>query len=264
MICPCKYRFIRYDERGCGLSDWDATDFTLRRLGRPISSRWWKRLDWSAFRCSACRRAARSRWPTPPDIPSGSASWCCAARMRAGARCGRWVRRRSAPRHWISISPGSAGAVTIPAFRQVFAAQFLPDGTRADWAAFDQLQRRTTSPENAVRFLRGVRPHRCARRGAQVSCPTLIMHSRDDHRVPHALRRGTGRADSRFPTGRAVEQQPSADRDRAGVAGVPRRGRRLPGGADGVPVVPSPAPRSPRNLHTFFMCGFAQPFMLVT
>ena len=40
-----------------------------------------------------------------------------------------------------------------PAFRQVFAAQFLPDGTRADWAAFDQLQRRTTSPENAVRFL---------------------------------------------------------------------------------------------------------------
>jgi pimeloyl-ACP methyl ester carboxylesterase len=40
-----------------------------------------------------------------------------------------------------------------PAFRQVFAAQFLPDGTRADWAAFDQLQRRTTSPENALRFL---------------------------------------------------------------------------------------------------------------
>ncbi len=24
-----KYRFIRYDERGCGLSDWEATDFTF-------------------------------------------------------------------------------------------------------------------------------------------------------------------------------------------------------------------------------------------
>ncbi len=29
----------------------------------------------------------------------------------------------------------------------------VPDGTRADWEAFDHLQRRTTSPENAVRFL---------------------------------------------------------------------------------------------------------------
>ena len=71
-----------------------------------------------------------------------------------------------------------------PAFRQVFAAQFLPDGTRADWAAFDQLQRRTTSPENAVRFLEEFARIDVRDEAGQVSCPTLIMHSRDDHRVP--------------------------------------------------------------------------------
>ena len=71
-----------------------------------------------------------------------------------------------------------------PAFRQVFAAQFLPDGTRADWAAFDQLQRRTTSPDNAVRFLQQFAQIDVRDEAGQVACPTLIMHSRDDHRVP--------------------------------------------------------------------------------
>ena len=71
-----------------------------------------------------------------------------------------------------------------PAFRQVFAAQFLPDGTRADWEAFDHLQRRTTSPENAVRFLDEFGRIDVRDLARQVACPTLIMHSADDHRVP--------------------------------------------------------------------------------
>ena len=71
-----------------------------------------------------------------------------------------------------------------PAFRQVFAAQFLPDGSRSDWAAFDQLQRRTTSPENAVRFLTQFAAIDVRASAERVSCPTLILHSRDDHRVP--------------------------------------------------------------------------------
>ena len=40
-----------------------------------------------------------------------------------------------------------------PSFRQVFTSQFLPDGTRDEWDELNELQRRTTSPENAVRFL---------------------------------------------------------------------------------------------------------------
>lgn len=88
-----------------------------------------------------------------------------------------------------------------PAFRQVFAAQFIPDGTRADWAAFDQLQRRTTSPENAVRFLEEFGRIDVRDLAREVSCPTLIMHSRDDHRVP--LRYGEELA-SLIPNSRLV------------------------------------------------------------
>ena len=40
-----------------------------------------------------------------------------------------------------------------PAYRQVFAAQFLPDADRERWDAFNALQRATTSTDNVVRFL---------------------------------------------------------------------------------------------------------------
>ena len=40
-----------------------------------------------------------------------------------------------------------------PAFRHVFSLQFMPDGTREQWAAFDELQRRTATPANAARIM---------------------------------------------------------------------------------------------------------------
>ena len=69
-------------------------------------------------------------------------------------------------------------------FRQVFTSQFLPDASRATWDEFDQLQRRTTSPQNAVRFLEAFARIDVAAIAPQVRCPTLILHARDDRRVP--------------------------------------------------------------------------------
>ena len=39
-----------------------------------------------------------------------------------------------------------------PAFRQVFTSLFVPGGTREQMDWFNELQRKTTSPENAVRI----------------------------------------------------------------------------------------------------------------
>ena len=47
-----------------------------------------------------------------------------------------------------------------PSFRQMFTSQFLPDGTREQWEEFNELQRRTTSAHNAVRFLETFAAHR--------------------------------------------------------------------------------------------------------
>jgi pimeloyl-ACP methyl ester carboxylesterase len=71
-----------------------------------------------------------------------------------------------------------------PAYRQVFASQFLPDESREMWDAFSALQRATTSTENVVRFLDAFANVDVSEIAPKVQCPTLVVHSRRDRRVP--------------------------------------------------------------------------------
>ncbi len=178
-----QYTFIRYDERGCGLSDWDATDFCFD--------------DWVADLESVVEALGLERFPLLGVSQGGAVAVAYAARhperVSRLVLCSAYARGRAV--RAVGDEEKRAAALDLdlarvgwgrddPAFRQVFAAQFRPDGTRADWAAFDQLQRRTTSPENAVRFLEEFGRIDVRDQAREVSCPTLIMHSRDDHRVP--------------------------------------------------------------------------------
>ena len=71
-----------------------------------------------------------------------------------------------------------------PAFRQIFTSMFLPGGTseQIDW--FNDLQRMTTSPENAVRLRKAMDEIDISDLLPQVKVPTLVMHRRDDAMVP--------------------------------------------------------------------------------
>ena len=177
------HRFIRYDERGCGLSDWDTTEFTFD--------------DWVTDLESVVEALGLERFPLLGVSQGGAVAVAYAARhpeqVTKLVLCSAYARGRAV--RAMSDEEKSAAALDLdlarvgwgrddPAFRQVFAAQFLPDGTRADWEAFDHLQRRTTSPANAVRFLEEFARIDVRDLASQVSCPTLIMHCRDDHRVP--------------------------------------------------------------------------------
>ena len=71
-----------------------------------------------------------------------------------------------------------------PAFRQLFTSQFIPGGTKAQADWFNELQRVSTSPEDAVRNLIANGDTDVSALLAQVSVPTLVMHSRNDARVP--------------------------------------------------------------------------------
>lgn len=67
-----------------------------------------------------------------------------------------------------------------PGFRQVYDARFLPDGPIESWRAFDELQRRSTSPRNAHRLWRAFGSLDCAEDARRLDVPTLILHSTDD------------------------------------------------------------------------------------
>jgi len=70
-----------------------------------------------------------------------------------------------------------------PAYRQMFTSFFIPDAPRAlmDWC--NELQRRTTSPENAANLQSALGDLDVRPRLASVRVPTLVMHVRNDARV---------------------------------------------------------------------------------
>jgi class 3 adenylate cyclase/pimeloyl-ACP methyl ester carboxylesterase len=71
-----------------------------------------------------------------------------------------------------------------PAFRQLFTSRFIPGATKeqADW--FNELERISTSPDDAVRNFIATGNFDVGTLLAQVSVPTLVMHARDDAVVP--------------------------------------------------------------------------------
>ncbi|MBU8815326.1 alpha/beta fold hydrolase [Mycolicibacterium goodii] len=178
-----RHRLIRYDERGCGLSDWSARDFTFD--------------DWVDDLASVVEALELERFPLLGVSQGGAVAVAYAARhperVSKLVLCGAYARGRAVR----AVGEEELRAADLdrelarvgwgrddPAFRQVFAAQFLPEGTRADWAAFDQLQRRTTDAQNAVRFLDQFAQIDVRDIAGQVRCPTLVMHAENDLRVP--------------------------------------------------------------------------------
>jgi pimeloyl-ACP methyl ester carboxylesterase len=71
-----------------------------------------------------------------------------------------------------------------PAFRQLFTSRFIPGATKeqADW--FNELERISTSPDDAVRNRIASGNFDVRTLLAQVSVPTLVMHALDDAVVP--------------------------------------------------------------------------------
>ena len=71
-----------------------------------------------------------------------------------------------------------------PAFRQMFTSRFIPDATAEQTQWFNDLQRMTTSPENAARLLEAFGLIEVSDLLPKVAVPTLILHCRNDVAAP--------------------------------------------------------------------------------
>jgi pimeloyl-ACP methyl ester carboxylesterase/DNA-binding winged helix-turn-helix (wHTH) protein len=179
-----RHTLVRYDERGCGLSEWDVGEFTFE--------------DWLTDLESVVDTLGLRRFPVLGISQGGAVAAAYAARhpervsklILVGAYAqGEAVRDVNGTEHRpshldLELARQGWGA-NDPAFRRAFTAQFRPDGNPEDWDAFDDLQRLTTSPQNAVRFLERFAAIDVRDEIRAVTCPTLILHSRNDHHVPY-------------------------------------------------------------------------------
>ena len=71
-----------------------------------------------------------------------------------------------------------------PALRQMFTSRFIPEGTPEQVEWFNELQRKSTSAENAVRLRHAVLDFQVSDLLAKVTAPTLVMHCKGDAIVP--------------------------------------------------------------------------------
>jgi DNA-binding SARP family transcriptional activator/pimeloyl-ACP methyl ester carboxylesterase len=174
------HRLIRYDERGSGLSDWNVPpdSFTLdawvRDLETVVDTMGLERfalLGMSQGCPIAVRYAARHPERVSHLIVYGTCARATWARATNEER-----RELLALGELIRVSWGS----DQPGFRQVYDARFIPDGPLEIWRAFDELQRLSTSPENAYQLWRAFGTLDATVDAAQVTAPTLILHSKDD------------------------------------------------------------------------------------
>ncbi len=173
----------RYDERGCGLSQWDVGEFGFD--------------DWVADLATVADASGLKQFPLL-GVSQGAAvaiGYAVAHPERVshlvlagGYARGRLVRAQTEEQRRAALLDLELARVGMaaddPSFLQVFAAQLLPDATREDWLAFVDYLRHTTSAANVVRFLQVFAQIDVVDLAKQVRAPTLIVHARDDARVP--------------------------------------------------------------------------------
>jgi DNA-binding CsgD family transcriptional regulator len=71
-----------------------------------------------------------------------------------------------------------------PAFRQFFTTQFIPGGTPEQHQWFNELARVCTAPHIAARFFSVLLEIDVSALAPRIACPTLVLHSQHDARVP--------------------------------------------------------------------------------
>jgi pimeloyl-ACP methyl ester carboxylesterase/DNA-binding CsgD family transcriptional regulator len=72
-----------------------------------------------------------------------------------------------------------------PAFRQVFASEWVPGATKEQWRSLTEEMRRSVSRENAARFWRMASQVDVCDLARQLTAPALVLHAKGDQRVPY-------------------------------------------------------------------------------
>jgi pimeloyl-ACP methyl ester carboxylesterase/DNA-binding CsgD family transcriptional regulator len=176
------FRFIRYDERGCGMTDWNVGDLSIETWVQDLES---------------VVDAAGIQQPFTLLGMSQEAAVCIAYAVRHPERVSRLILfggyarglfRRNDPelermyRAMIDLVRFGWGKDN-PVFREVFTARFLPKPTEEQRNWFNELCHKTSTAEIVAKLfeLRGhvdvmdLLP--------KVKTPTLVLHSQRDNAI---------------------------------------------------------------------------------
>ena len=179
------FHFLRFDQRGCGLTDWDVEDLTNDRWIEDIA---------------AVATAAGTIEPYSLLGISQGAGICVEYAVRHPERVSRLVLYGGYARGWARRGDAAVErefrAITEvirmgwgkenPVFRRIFTARYMPGASDAQLAWFDELCRRTSSGEMAARLLESRSEIEVSDLLGRITAPTLVVHARNDEVCPLA------------------------------------------------------------------------------
>lgn len=174
-------QLIRYDARGNGLSDWKVTDFSFERQVEDLEA--------------IVDAAGIDRFPLIGMSQGCPVSVAYAAKYPE--RVSKLILFGGYVRGWRfrgaeTVASSEAMGTLIrtgwgrndPTFRQMFTSLFMPDAPPENQNWFNELQLRTTSPDNAANLLEALGHVDVTDILSKVEAPTLVIHCRGDMRVP--------------------------------------------------------------------------------
>ena len=181
-----RHTLLRYDARGCGLSDWEVTDLSLDAQVADLES--------------VVEAAGVDRFPLLGISQGGAVAieYAC----RHPQKVSHLVLFGAFPFGWFKAGPETAQqarslfalieggwARENPAFRQVFTSLFIPDATPDQEKWFGDLMRVTSKPAIAARILQAYGEVDIRHRLGDVTVPTLVVHCRRDACIPFNMGR---------------------------------------------------------------------------
>jgi pimeloyl-ACP methyl ester carboxylesterase len=172
---------VRYDERGTGVSDWAVEDISFEAFVRDLEA--------------VVDAAGLERF-----VLLGISQGCAVSAAYAvrhpervshlvlyGGYAKGWLKR-SLPererREALETLMRQGWGQDNPAFRQVYTSLFIPEASSEQMRWFNDLQRASASPENAIRILRAVGDIDVRPLLPRIRTPTLVLHCRGDAVVP--------------------------------------------------------------------------------
>jgi pimeloyl-ACP methyl ester carboxylesterase/DNA-binding CsgD family transcriptional regulator len=177
------HTLIRYDERGCGLSDWDVPEFSMEA--------------WVGDLEAVVDAERLERFPL--FGMSQGAAVCIVYAVRHPEKVthlilyGGYARgrlNRGLPPARITEAETMINVIQVgwgqdnPAFRQLFTTQLMPEGSEEQMKWLNELARISTTPERAAVMERAFFHIDVTDLARRVTTPTLVLHARDDASVP--------------------------------------------------------------------------------
>jgi pimeloyl-ACP methyl ester carboxylesterase/DNA-binding CsgD family transcriptional regulator len=177
------HTFYRYDPRGCGLSDWNVTDFSFAALVSDLETmvdaaglEQFDLFSMSQGGCVSIAYTARHPERVRKLIVYGG--------YLQGSLSGNPAPEQSEAAEvdlkLLKLSWGNEN----PAYRQVFTTLLIPEGTPEQLAWFNNLQFVSTSPANAMEVARAFKYVDVREQAKIIQVPTLVIQAKHDAAVP--------------------------------------------------------------------------------